>query len=144
MHVSRFSSSTGTTQWSRQQGSGLLWPPVFCMARVARTSVRRSKRPNRQGCPVRSFREGCPMGPKYANACHAGRPQAAILWVHLETSPPPETDDFAVEIEPRVDDTRHHRRAYRKGASSAHYHLADRPDREPSELQLRPCEGNAA
>src|SRR5260221_10897831 len=39
--------------------------------------------------------------------------------VHLETSPPPETDDFAVEIEPRVDDTRHHRRAYRKGASSA-------------------------
>jgi hypothetical protein len=35
MHVSRFSSSTGTTQWSRQQGNGLLWPLVFCMARVA-------------------------------------------------------------------------------------------------------------
>src|SRR5260370_42567992 len=35
MDVSRFSSSTGTTQWSRQQGNGLLWPLVFCMARVA-------------------------------------------------------------------------------------------------------------
>jgi hypothetical protein len=35
MHVSRFSSSTGTTQWSRQQGNELLWPLVFCMARVA-------------------------------------------------------------------------------------------------------------
>src|SRR6516225_10684722 len=35
------------------------------------------------------------MGPKCADSCHAGRPQAAILWFHRAMSPPPEIDDFA-------------------------------------------------
>ncbi len=30
------------------------------------------------------------MGPKCADTCHAGRPQAAILWIHRGMSPPPE------------------------------------------------------
>src|SRR6516225_555152 len=35
------------------------------------------------------------MGPKCADSCHAGRPQAAILWFHRAMSPPPEIDGFA-------------------------------------------------
>src|SRR5262249_10499783 len=52
-------------------------------------------RANPQGCPAPSFREGCLMGPKCADACHARRPQAALLWIHRETSPPPEIDEVA-------------------------------------------------
>src|SRR6516164_1457476 len=52
-------------------------------------------RANPQGCQAPSFREGCLMGPKCADSCHAGRPQAAILWFHRAMSPPPEIDDFA-------------------------------------------------
>src|SRR6266436_3870310 len=52
-------------------------------------------RANPQGCPAPSFREGRLMGPKCADACHAGRPQAALLWSHRETSPPPEIDEVA-------------------------------------------------
>ena len=50
---------------------------------------------NPQGYQAPSFREGCLMGPKCADTCHAGRPQAAILWFHRGMSPPPEIDDFA-------------------------------------------------
>ena len=52
-------------------------------------------RANPQGCPAPSFRDGCLMGPKCADACHAGRPQAAVLWIHRETTPPPEVDEVA-------------------------------------------------
>src|SRR5215471_7757428 len=52
-------------------------------------------RANPQGCPAPSFREGCLMGPKCADPCHAGRPQAALLWIHPGTSPPPEIDEVA-------------------------------------------------
>src|SRR5262249_40761027 len=33
--------------------------------------------------------------PPHLPTCHAGRPQAAILWIHRGMSPPPEIDDFA-------------------------------------------------
>src|SRR5260221_12849395 len=52
-------------------------------------------RANPQGCQAPSFREGRLMGPKCADACHAGRPQAAVLWIHPGTSPPPEIDEVA-------------------------------------------------
>ena len=52
-------------------------------------------RANPQGCPAPSFPESYLMGLKCADACHAGRWQAAVLWIHRETSPPPEIDDFA-------------------------------------------------
>src|SRR6516164_9377506 len=52
-------------------------------------------RANPQGCPAPSFREGCLMGPKCADPCHAGRPQAALLWIHPGTSPTPEIDEVA-------------------------------------------------
>jgi len=53
-------------------------------------------RANPQGYQAPSFREDCLMGPKCADTCHAGRPQAAILWIHRGMSPPPEIDDFAL------------------------------------------------
>src|SRR5262249_33183998 len=48
---------------------------------------------NPQGHQAPSFREGCLM--KVADACHAGRLQVAILWIHRGMSPPPDIDDFA-------------------------------------------------
>src|SRR5262249_4551957 len=48
-----------------------------------------------QGYQAPSFREVSPMGQKCVDACHAGRPQAGVLWIHPGRSPLPEIDDFA-------------------------------------------------
>src|SRR5215475_8291242 len=57
-------------------------------------SARWTKCPNRRGYPAPSFRAVYPMGPTCADACHAGRPQAAVLWIHPGTLPPLEIGNF--------------------------------------------------
>src|SRR6266446_8684593 len=67
------------------------WQAPLHIAKLTRRAIALTP----QGCQAPSFREGYLMGPKCADACHAGRPQAAVLWIHPGTSPPPEIDDFA-------------------------------------------------
>src|SRR5262249_32221320 len=68
-------------------------PPTNPRGMNRRSPTAGPPRANPPGTQAPSFREGCLI--KCADACHAGRPQVAILWIHRGMSPPPEIDDFA-------------------------------------------------
>ena len=53
-------------------------PRLDAATSQSRRTSRSIARPNRRDCPAPSSRADCPTGPTCVDACHAGRPQAAI------------------------------------------------------------------
>ena len=53
-------------------------PRLDAATSQSRRTSRSIARPNRRDCPALSSRADCPTGPTCVDACHAGRPQAAI------------------------------------------------------------------